>query len=89
VRAGALEQGGLCPRGRSALGRGGPRPSERSALGRGGPRPRGCVTLERGGPYSRGIYPSSEADLTQGAFRCPALVGRGGYQGCGRVVHVF
>jgi hypothetical protein len=43
VRAGALERGGACPRGRLALERGGPRPRERLAsskadLARGGIR---------------------------------------------------
>jgi hypothetical protein len=72
------------------------------ALERDGPRPRGAeasseADTARGGvqpsseayPAQGGALPWSEADLTRGAFRCAALVGRAGHQGRGRVMHVF
>jgi hypothetical protein len=39
----------------------------------------------RAGTLERGVQPSSEADLARGGVQ----VGRGGHQGCGRLVCVF
>jgi hypothetical protein len=77
-------QGGVQPSSEADTARGGVQPSSEVDPARGGVQPSSEADPARGG-----ALPSSEADLTRGVFRCAALVGRGGHQGHGRVMHVF
>jgi hypothetical protein len=60
------------------------------ALERGGPRPRGALSPRVGRtPPEGALSPRARWTLLEGAFRCAALVSRGGHQDRDRVVHVF